>query len=183
MDNNSRGAPFAIEAAGLRVQASGFCAASLRYFDPESGFAAAVLETIGQPIPQPLHAVAFNSGNFHAQVILAWRSPTETLLLCSDCALLAEFERRLVRATDGCMVDQTGGLCIFLAQGRRTRELLERMGATTAIPDLGKAHAARVAELHVLTVCVQPEEYLMIVERVYADHLREWIRSTAADFN
>ena len=37
------------------------------------------------------------------------------------------------------------------------------------------------AELQVLTVCVQPAEYLLLVERVYANHLVDWIAATVAD--
>jgi sarcosine oxidase gamma subunit len=177
-----RHAPPIIETAGLRVGALDFCAASLRYFDTAGHFAATVREAIGQPLPQPLHAAAFTAGNLQAQMILAWRSPTETLLLCTDRTTLAELERRLVVATDGCIVDQTGGVCVFRALGRRARDLLQRMGATTAVPDVSEARAGRLAELHVLTVCVQAEEFILIVERAYAEHLREWIRSTVADF-
>jgi heterotetrameric sarcosine oxidase gamma subunit len=173
----------AIEAAGLRAGALDFCAASLRYFDPAGGFAATVREALGHPIPQPLHAAAFNAGTHHGQMILAWRSPTETLLLCTDRAMLTELERRLDSATDGCIVDQTGGVCVFRALGQRARDLLQRIGGTTAVPGVGEAHAGRLAELHVLTVCIAAEEFLLIVERVYADHLGEWIRSTAADFD
>ncbi len=175
--------PLALEAAGLRVDAIDFCAASLRYFDSAGQFAAALREAIGQPLPQPLQAAVFNAGSPHEQSILAWRSPTETLLLCADRTMAAELERRLSVATDGCIVDQTGGLCVFRALGQSARDLLQRMGAATAVPDLGEARGGRLAELQVLTVCVQAEEFLLIVERVYAEHLWEWIRSTAADFD
>ncbi|HEV7612212.1 MAG TPA: hypothetical protein VGO37_10080 [Steroidobacteraceae bacterium] len=178
-----RNAPFAIEATGLRVDGLDFCAASLRYFDRAGRFAETVCDTIGHPIPQPLHAAAFDTGGFHARGVLAWRGPTETLLLCTDRAMLADLERRLLSATDGCMVEQTGGVCVIRAQGRRARDFLQRMGATTAVPDLSEARAGRLAELHVLTVCVQAEEFLLIVERVYAEHLMGWMRSTAEDFN
>ena len=181
--DNSRDAPFAVEVAGLRVGALDLCAASLRYFDPDGSFAAAVLETIGRPLPKPLRAASYTAGSIHAQVILAWRSPTETLLLCSERTVMAEFERRLLSLADGCMVDQSGGVCVFQAQGGRARDLLQRMGATTAIPNLSEACAARFAELPMLTVCVKADEFLLIVERVYADHLMEWIRATAADFD
>ena len=83
---------------------------------------------------------------------------------------------------DGCMVDQTGGICVLRVQGVRAGDLLLRLGATTAVPDLGEARSGRLAELHVLTACVQAGEYLLLVERVYADHLIGWIRATAADF-
>ena len=57
-----------------------------------------------------------------------------------------------------------------------------RLGAVTAIANVGEARSGRLAELQVLTACLQPGEFLMLVERVYANHLIEWIRATAADF-
>jgi sarcosine oxidase gamma subunit len=80
------------------------------------------------------------------------------------------------------MVDQTGGICVFRVQGERGRDLLQRLGATTAIPGLGEACGGRLAEVQVLAVCVQSGEFLLFIERVYADHLHEWMRTTAADF-
>jgi hypothetical protein len=38
-----------------------------------------------------------------------------------------------------------------------------------------------LAELQVLTACLAPQEFLLLVERVYANHLLEWIGATAAD--
>ncbi len=56
------------------------------------------------------------------------------------------------------------------------------MGAATAIPAPGEARSGRVAEVPVLTACVESGEFLMLVERVYADHLLGWMRATVADF-
>ncbi len=167
---------------GLRVEAlPGVQVASLRYFDRAGSFGGMVQQALGTPLPQPQRAALSAAGDA-AQSVLAWRSPTETLLLCSGAALLAELGQRLAGAADGCLVDQTGGISVLRVQGRRAGELLQRLGAMTAIPGLGEARAARLAEVHVLTVCVQSVEYLLFVERVYAPHLTEWIRLTLADF-
>jgi hypothetical protein len=80
------------------------------------------------------------------------------------------------------MVDQTGGIRVLRLQGRRAGDLLLRLGAATAIPGLGEARSSRLAELHVLTVCVQAGQYLLLVDRVYAKHLLDWIGATVADF-
>ncbi|MGC2033499.1 MAG: hypothetical protein WA642_26015, partial [Steroidobacteraceae bacterium] len=72
-------------------------------------------------------------------------------------------------------------ICVLRVQGPRAGELLQRLGAVTAIPGLGEARGSRLAEVHVLTACVQRAEYLLFVERVYAAHLIEWIRLTLAD--
>ena len=156
--------------------------ASLRYFDRGGRFAETVRETIGMPLPQPLRATAQGTASGSAGVTLAWRSPTETLLLCNDRPVLADLQQRLATAADGSMVDQTGGIRGYRVQGQRARDLLQRMGATTAIPGLGEARSGRLAELHVLTACLQPGEFLLFVERVYANHLVEWIGATVADF-
>jgi sarcosine oxidase gamma subunit len=150
--------------------------AALRYFDPAGDFAAAVREAIGAPLPEP------SGATLAAQFILAWRSPTETLLVCSDTADFAALERRLARAVDGCMVELSSAMWMFRVQGARAGDLLLRLGAATALPGLGEALTGRLAELKVLTICIQAGEFLLLVDRVYAAHLREWIAVTASDF-
>ena len=172
----------AIAVDGLSIhEERGWRIASLRYFDIAGRFAATVRETVGRPLPEPLRATRVGDGAQGEQVVLLWCSPTETLFLSSDAVRFAELERRLAAAEDGCMVDQTGGVSIFRVQGIRARDLLLRLGAATAIPALGEARSGRVAELHVLAACVHPGEFMLLVERVYADHLREWIRATVED--
>jgi heterotetrameric sarcosine oxidase gamma subunit len=181
--DSSQVEPFIVEIDGLSVSADrDIQIASLRYFDFAGSFAAAVREIVGGTLPEPLRAIEVERATNAAHFIFAWRSPTETLLLCKDRAAFAELEQRLAAAVDGCMVDQTGGVCVLRVQGVRAGDLLLRLGATTAIPALGEARSARLAELHVQTVCVQAGQFLLLVERVYADHLIGWIRATAADF-
>jgi len=178
-----RGTALAMDAGGLRVEAVlDVQVASLRYFGRAGGFCGVVHETLGQPLPEPCRATVAAAGR-DAQIVLAWRSPTETLLLCKGPAAFAELEARLAGAAGGCMVDQTGGICVLRVQGRRGGDLLQRMGAATAIPGLGLARGGRLAEVHVLTACIQDGEFLLFVERVYADHLVEWMRTTVADFS
>jgi heterotetrameric sarcosine oxidase gamma subunit len=155
--------------------------ASLRYFDASGRFAAAVREALGQPLAEPLRAVQVEDSAGRVQFILAWRSPSENLLLCSDQTAFSVVATQLAAAVDGCMVDQTGGISVVRVDGPRARNLLLRLGAATALPDLGGARTGRLAELPVLTLCVRPSEYLLLVERVYAHHLLEWIHATAAD--
>lgn len=176
-----------MDAGGLRVEAvRDVQVASLRYFGRAGSFCALAQETLGQPLPEACRATVAAAGRdaqiVDAQIVLAWRSPTETLLLCKGPAAFAELERRLAGAADGCMVDQTGGICVLRVQGRRGGDLLQRMGAATAIPGLGLARGGRLAEVHVLTACIQEGEFLLFVERVYAEHLVEWMRTTIADY-
>jgi sarcosine oxidase gamma subunit len=114
--------------------------------------------------------------------ILAWRSPTETLVLTPDTAALATLGARLAGATDACLVDQSGGIWVLRLTGARVADVLVRLGATTAIPGLGQARTSRLAELTVTALCVQEQEILLLVDRLYADHLLGWIRETIADF-
>jgi len=172
-----------VESEGVSIRADrGLLVASLRYFDRAGGFAAAVREAVGRPLPEPLRAFQIGSATQGSYVILAWRSPTETLLLSNDRAAFEGLERQLAAAADGCMVNQTGGVCVLRAQGDKAGHLLLRLGAAAAIAGLGEARSGRLAELQVLTACVQAGEILLLVERVYANHLIEWIRATAADF-
>ena len=182
--DNSAGAPPVVEGNGLRVTGLPGQVASLRYFDRMGRFAETVGETLGMPLPQALRATARDMGGRGAGLMLAWRSPTETLLLCGDDAqpAFAELQQRLAGAADGSMVDQTGGIRGYRLEGRRAQDLLQRMGAITTIPGLGEARSGRLAELQVLTVCVQAGEFLLWVERAYADHLTKWMRATVADF-
>jgi sarcosine oxidase gamma subunit len=182
--DNSRDTANLVEIDGLSVTIEqGLQIASLRYFDAAGGFATLVREIIGRPLPEPLHASGGDSASSDADIILAWRSPTETLILGSDASAFAELERRLASVADGCMVEQTGGIRVIRLQGRRAGDLLLRLGAATAIPGLGEARSSRLAELQVLTACVRAGQYLLLVERVYAKHLLDWIGATVADFD
>jgi sarcosine oxidase gamma subunit len=181
MDSTAR-KPIVVEIDGLSViEERGLLAASLRYFDAADRFVAAVHETVG-PLPERLRAVQIDIATSGAHFIMAWRSPTETLLLTKDGAAFAELELRLAAEVDGCMVDQTGGIGAFRVRGLKARDLLLRLGAVTSIPGLGEARSSRLAELQVMTLCVQAGDFLLLVERVYAHHLLEWISATAADF-
>lgn len=156
-------------------------AASLRYLDPTGEFADRVRTHLGAPLPAPLRALAIPRGGA-GELILAWRSPTETLLLCAGAAF-AQFETQLAGAADGCMVDQSGGLWAVRVRGRRIGELLLRLGSTASTPNPGESRTSRLAELSVLALCVRAGEVLLLVERTYAEHLLGWIRETVADFS
>jgi sarcosine oxidase gamma subunit len=169
-----------IESAALSVRTEPkYHIASLRYFDPAGPFTAAVSEGLGCKIPAPLGAARIDHGGGHS--ILAWRSPSETLFLCSDAERFSALEHRLAGDADGCLVNQCGGIRVVRVAGTEARDLLLRLGAATALPHLGEAHTGRLAELSVLTLSVAPEEYLLLVERVYAQHLLDWVQATAAD--
>jgi sarcosine oxidase gamma subunit len=170
--------------------------ASLRYFDSAGLFATEVGEVLGGPLPEPLRAhrrvpvaaddraEASTEGPARptSELVLAWRSPTETLLLTADAGWLAAVGNFAAARSDGCLVDQTGGLLSLVVAGARASDLLLRLGSIDAIPALGEARTSRLAELSVMSLCSRPDEVMLLVERVYVRHLIGWMRETVADF-
>ena len=152
-------------------------AATLRYFAGDGAFAAAVREASGVALPEVLRATSARS----AELILAWRSPNETLLLAGEPAL-SELEARVAQAADGCLVNLTGGLKVLRVTGEGIPDLLCRLGGTGSIPQLGEARRSRLADVPVLALSVRPGEMLLLVDRAYAEHLMGWIRETLLDF-
>jgi len=182
-------------ADGLSVRWDhGLNVASLRYFGPAGPFTAEVSEVLGGPLPGPLRAcrrqpaTAADGASGEgadatgSELVLAWRSPTETLLVTADAGWLTAVGRFAAARSDGCLVDQTGGILTLVVAGARAPDLLLRLGSTDAIPALGEARTGRLAELSVTSLCTRPDEILLLVERVYVRHLFGWIRETIADF-
>ena len=168
-----------IEARGISVSLDrSMHAASLRYFDSDGSFARQVRASIGAPLPDRLCATLTPSSG---ESVMAWRSPTETLLLCADEALLKKLESDLASCADGCVVVQTGGARVLRASGARIAALIDRIGGQGVLPALGEARRSRLADIAVLAIQVQRDDMLLVVERVYAEHLMDWIRVTAAD--
>ncbi len=184
-------------ADGLSVRWDhGLAIASLRYFDPASSFATEVAEVLGGPLPEPLRAHrrllvtagdcagtrAEGAAKGESELVLAWRSPTETLLVTADAGCLSRVDGFAANRSDGCLVDQTGGILTLMVAGARASDLLLRLGSTAAVPALGEARTSRLAELSVMSLCTRPGEILLLVERVYVRHVFGWIRETIADF-
>ena len=153
--------------------------AALRYFAPTGPFAEAVRAATGVPLPGPLEARQAPD----APIILAWRSPTETLCITRGADRLADLLSRLAGAADGCAVELTGGLGIVRLTGLRTADLLCRLGSTASAPEPGFAQRSRIADLPVLALSVRHGETLLAVDRAYLPHLLGWIRETLLDFD
>ncbi|HEY0768105.1 MAG TPA: sarcosine oxidase subunit gamma family protein [Steroidobacteraceae bacterium] len=166
-------------AAGLTVSVEeAMQAAALRYFESDGAFAAAVRELTGVALPQVLHAAVSGNG----QYTLAWRSPTETLALTPSTARMLVLEEKLAAATDGCLVNLSGGLKVLRVMGERVSDLLCRLGGSACVPAVGEARRSRLADVPVLALCVRSTETLLVVDRAYAEHLMGWIRETLLDF-
>ncbi len=169
-----------VEGAGLAACVEeGMQAATLRYFEPSGAFAAAVSEATGAALPGPLGAAESPDG----RLTLAWRSPTETLLFTPSAQHLAQLESQLANASDGCLVNLTGGLKVLRVTGGRIAELICRLGGTASVPRPGEARRSRLADVPVLAFCVRPGEARLVVDRAYAEHLMGWIRETLLDLS
>src|SRR3977135_1009726 len=155
------------EATGLTVRVDETTqAAALRYFVRGGAFAAVVQDSLGV-LPEGLQAAETRDG----ALILAWRSPTETLVLTGDPARLSDLEARVAQAADGCLVNLSGGLRVLRLPGERISDLLCRLGGTGSIPRPGEARRGRMADVPVLALCVRAGETLLVVDRAYAEHL------------
>jgi sarcosine oxidase gamma subunit len=177
--------PYApLQAPGISVRVDrSLHVATLRYFDAQGAFAQACHAALGVPLPTALHAFEVPGTPAGVEFILAWRHPTQTLVLSNDGASLAALQSELSAAVDGVCLDQSGGLWVMRVQGERTRDLLLRIGSEASVPAPGEARISRIAELPVLSLSVKPGETLLLVDRVYAEHLLNWIRVTLADFD
>jgi hypothetical protein len=152
-------------------------AAALRYFEDRGPFAEAVHAATGAMLPATLRSTLTGSAS-----ILAWRSPTETLLLTEDAARLADIRQRLAGAAGGHVVDLSGGLKVLRLRGARVEDLVCRLGGGPGVPAPNEARRGRLADVPVLALCVRPNEALLVVDLAYAEHLRAWIRATLADW-
>jgi heterotetrameric sarcosine oxidase gamma subunit len=152
---------------------------TLRYFERAGAFAVAVQAATGATLPETLVAREAADG----ELILAWRSPTETLCLARSVTRLADLTARLAGATGGCVVDLTGGVRIVRLTGVRVADLLCRLGGDASVPAVGEARRSRLADLPVLALSVRAGETLLAVDRAYLAHLLAWVRETLLDFD
>ncbi len=166
-----------LKSAGVAVRVEdGVPAAALRYFSPTGAFAAAA-RAAGVALPDTGQASA--AGH---DLCLAWRSPSETLCLSRSESRLLELKDALASATDGCLVELTGGLSVVHLSGERIEALLCRLGSSASMPDCGEARRSRMADVPVLALCLQPGAVQLVLDRAYTEHLLAWIRVTLLDF-
>jgi hypothetical protein len=152
--------------------------ATLRYLTRSGPFAHALQAATGTPLPEPLEAREI----LDAQLVLAWRSPTETLCITGSASRLAALSARLATAADGYLVELSGGVRIVRLTGLRIADLLHRLGGTGVVPAPGEARRGRLADVPVQALAVRTGETLLAVDRAYLPHLMAWIRETLLDF-
>ena len=167
-----------LQGAGVSVQPDpAVQAAALRYFARDGAFAAAVRELTGVALPGVQQVACTADG----QLLLAWRSPTETVCLTASTARLQELEEKLAAVADGCLVNLSAGLHVLRVTGERIPDLLARLGGTASFPRPGEARRSRMADVAVLALSLRAGETLLVVDRAYAPHLVGWIRATLPD--
>lgn len=163
---------------GLTVQlAQGLHMASLRHF-AAAPLAALLLETTGAGLPRPQQACQ----GADAQVTLAWRSPSETLVLSGAVEVLQQLAEKLKASDEACLVDLSAAFKIVRLCGPRGSDLLCRLGGTGLIPNVGEAHRGRLCDVAVLAVSVCEGETWLVLDRAYLPHVLGWIGATLADF-
>lgn len=171
-----------IEGPGLDVELQRrFLAASLRYFQRDGAFAGLVRRVTGLNLPADLGANLVTGAAEQHITLLAWRSPSETTLLTTDARLLDDLQTAAAAFSDGCVVNQRGGLLVLRARGEAVPDLVARRAGHGAMPAIGEARRTRFADVAVLIVKVRAEETLFVIERVYAPHVMASIRVSAAD--
>jgi sarcosine oxidase gamma subunit len=164
---------------------------ALRHLTDLRPFSAYVHSFLGAALPAPRIAVTARGGlpprgrerRTHDRWILAWRSPTETWMLCAGEAETAELHARMEGMKDVCVVDQTGGIAILAVRGERTDDLLVRLGSAASVPALGEARTSRMAEITVMALRVDPDELLLLFDQAQLGHVLGWIEVTARDFS
>jgi hypothetical protein len=156
--------------------------ASLRCFDSREAPPPVVIEASGGPLPGPLQAARREGAR--GPLMLAWRSPTDTMALAETPQALEPLAHAVAGAPGwGCLVNQTGGFRAWQVSGKRMRDLIVRVGSAASMPSAGESRTSRMAELPVLSMCVSEGEIILVVERVYEEHLLGWIAQTAADLS
>jgi sarcosine oxidase gamma subunit len=155
-------------------------AAALRYFDADA-LSDRLRGRLGEELPAALRvrrgALAATGDPF----LLVWRSPTESWLLAAAAAPIDAVRALFADAADACVVVQTGGILALHVTGRRTPELLRRLGSAASIPAPGEAKTGRFADVTVTAVGLAADETLLLVDRTLAEHVREWIRASLGD--
>lgn len=175
-----------VDIAGLSIKpVSPLWIATIRFFDPAGEFMSGLAGRVGGAMPGPLQALRYagnpREGTPQSDILLASRSPNETLLVCNEAWPLAALEDFAIGRSDGCVVNQTGAFRVWEIAGERACDFMARLGSVS-LPALGEARMSRVAELTAMTLSVQAGSTLVLVDRLYSEHLTGWMGETLTDF-
>lgn len=142
---------------------------SLRYYNTRGVFCAA-LSTLRIVVPEPLRCTVAQPTP-GALDILAWRSPTETVWICDSPPRFDEIKGALKESDDGYLVDQTHGRRLVQLRGPRSGKLLAHVGSGFAEMAVGASKIGRMADIAVLVCRPSEEQWLLVVDRLYLEHL------------
>jgi heterotetrameric sarcosine oxidase gamma subunit len=151
--------------------------ASLRYFSTDGPFAQAIHGHCGVSLPGTGRAVSAAGQD----LLLAWRAPSETLVLAAHPDALQALAAAVAACGDGCLIELTGALRVLRLSGARSADVLARLGGPASLPQPGEARRSRLAEVPVLAVSMDPQEILLWVDRAFVAHLEGWLRETLLD--
>lgn len=169
-----------IEGPGITVAAdSGMTVTSLRYFMPNGPFATVARRYLGVDLPLEPNAIAIAD---RPATVLTWRRPGECLLISPDSGIIDGIMKASGRLADGRAINLTDGTCVLRIRGSRSAELFSRIGGHDSMPPARSSRASRVAELPVILIRAQSDDMLLLVDRVYVEHLMQWLRASVADF-
>ncbi len=154
--------------------------ASLRYFDAARGGARRA-SALGGELPAAGRLERRRLPGTAEPFALVWRSPSETWVLAGTPAPIDAVRRGLGATDDAWLVDQSGGIHGIHLAGKRASAVLQRLGSARSIPRVGEARTGRFADVAITVAGWSADEYLLLVERVYCDHVLDWIRETLAD--
>ena len=168
---------------GLRVSVdTATRIASLRHLAPDGAFSKAVRTVLGTSLPLPLRVAVATHCDTATNLILAWRSPTETIVLSRDAAPIDAIQDAVAQISDGCCIDRSGGFWTIRVTGMGIDALMARLGSPESMPSPGQSIRSRVADVPVLSVSVASGEVLLLAERTYAPHLLNWIQQSVRDW-
>ena len=115
-------------------------AASLRYFASMAGGISGSIEAaVRLSLPGALKATRVSTDGRQETSILAWLSPTETLLLSTSDVRFDQLAA-CTTVAGGYFVDQTDGFSVIKLTGKGAEDLLICIGLSDSLPDLGEAN-------------------------------------------
>jgi sarcosine oxidase gamma subunit len=168
------------EAIGLSVQVeSRLNLVTLRYFGLEGQFVRVVQQMLNSALPDTGRAKFIEADS--QLKILAWRAPTECILMGADDWFVESLRSATVSLNDGCLVDQSAGFLVIRVSGEAVDGLFARLGGQLTLPALGQTCRSRLADVPVTALKVRSNETHIIVERSYGAHLLDSIRDRSED--
>lgn len=153
---------------------------SLRYMGVDAQFVEHVQSALGCSLPETLQARSLLAPEAGYRGVLAWRRPTETLLLAETHETIHRYGG-IPATDDGYVLDLTGGFTLFSCEGSQIAQMFARLGGPGTFPSPGEAKPGRLAEVPALALSLQGGQCHILVERHFGPHMDAWIRRAVAN--